>query len=60
VYGYAARLAGSFTGPRRAGSIEWFERGYAERDHQMVFLKVDLRLGAPRDRRDFGRLLERM
>jgi hypothetical protein len=59
VYGYAARLVGS-PGPRRAGSIEWFERGYPERDHQMVFLKVDLRLNALRDRRDFGRLLERM
>ena len=41
-------------------AIEWLERGYAERDHQMVFLKVDPRLDALRDRGDFGRLLERM
>jgi tetratricopeptide (TPR) repeat protein len=41
-------------------AIEWLERGYAERDHQMVFLKVDPRLDRLRDRRDFGRLLERM
>jgi serine/threonine-protein kinase len=41
-------------------AIEWLERGYAERDHQTVFLKVDPRLDALRDRRDFGRLLERM
>jgi TolB-like protein/Tfp pilus assembly protein PilF len=41
-------------------AIEWLERGHAERDHQMVFLKVDPRLDALRERRDFGRLLERM
>ena len=41
-------------------AIEWLEHGYAARDHQMVFLKVDPRLDALRDRRDFGRLLERM
>jgi hypothetical protein len=41
-------------------AIEWLKRGYAERDHQMVFLKVDPRLDALRDRGDFGRLLQRM
>jgi hypothetical protein len=41
-------------------AINWLERGHAERDHQMVFLKVDPRLDALRERRDFGRLLERM
>ena len=41
-------------------AIEWLERGYAERDHQTVFLKVDPRLDTLRERRDFGRLLERM
>jgi serine/threonine-protein kinase len=42
------------------GAIAWLERGYAERDHQMIFLKVDPRLDALRERRDFGRLMERM
>ena len=41
-------------------AMEWLERGYAERDHQMVFLKVDPRLDALRKRRDFGRVMERM
>jgi serine/threonine protein kinase/Tfp pilus assembly protein PilF len=41
-------------------AMEWLQRGHAERDHQMVFLKVDPRLDALRERRDFGRLLERM
>src|SRR5688500_15847991 len=41
-------------------AIEWLERGYAGRDHQMAFLKVDPRLDAVRERRDFGRLMERM
>ena len=41
-------------------AVEWLERGYEGRDHQMVFLKVDPRLDGLRDRRDFGRLLERM
>ena len=41
-------------------AIGWLERGYAGRDHQMAFLKVDPRLDAVRERRDFGRLMERM
>jgi len=41
-------------------AIGWLERGYSERDHQMIFLKVDPRLDALRERRDFGRLMERM
>jgi len=41
-------------------AMEWLERGYAERDHQMVFLKVDPRLDPLRERTDFGRLMERM
>jgi tetratricopeptide (TPR) repeat protein len=41
-------------------AMGWLERGYEERDHQMVFLKVDPRLDALRGRRDFGRLMERM
>jgi hypothetical protein len=41
-------------------AMEWLQRGHAERDHQMVFLKVDPRLDALRERTDFGRLLERM
>jgi hypothetical protein len=41
-------------------AVEWLERGYAERDHQMVFLKVDPRLDGLRERVDFGRLLEKM
>jgi len=41
-------------------AIAWLERGYAQRDHQMAFLKVDPRLDALRGRHDFGRLLERM
>jgi hypothetical protein len=41
-------------------ALGWLERGYAERDHQMAFLKVDPRLDALRERREFGRLLERM
>ena len=53
-------------GPHPSGAgppgrrMEWLQRGHAERDHQMVFLKVDPRLDALRERRDFGRLLERM
>jgi hypothetical protein len=34
--------------------MRWLERGYDARDHQMVFLKVDPRLDALRERRDFG------
>ena len=41
-------------------AMEWLQRGHAQRDHQMVFLKVDPRLDALRGRTDFGRLLERM
>jgi serine/threonine-protein kinase len=41
-------------------AMDWLERGYTERDHQTVFLKVDPRVDALRERRDFGRLLERM
>ncbi|MEZ0333010.1 MAG: protein kinase [Gemmatimonadales bacterium] len=41
-------------------AMEWLQRGHAQRDHQMVFLKVDPRLDALRVRTDFGRLLERM
>jgi TolB-like protein len=41
-------------------AMEWLQRGHAERDQQMVFLKVDPRLDALRERTDFGRLLERM
>jgi hypothetical protein len=41
-------------------AIGWLERGYTGRDHQMAFLKVDPRLDAVRERRDFGRLMERM
>jgi tetratricopeptide (TPR) repeat protein len=41
-------------------AIEWLEREYSGRDHQMAFLKVDPPLDALRNRRDFGRLLERM
>jgi serine/threonine-protein kinase len=41
-------------------AMEWLQRGHAERDHQMVFLKVDPRLDSLRERGDFGRLLERM
>ncbi len=41
-------------------AMEWLQRGHAERDHQMVFLKVDPRLDPLRERGDFGRLLERM
>jgi serine/threonine-protein kinase len=41
-------------------AMEWLQRGHAERDHQMVFLKVDPRLDALREREDFGRLLVRM
>ena len=41
-------------------AMEWLQRGHAEQDHQMVFLKVDPRLDALRQRADFGRLLERM
>jgi TolB-like protein/Tfp pilus assembly protein PilF len=41
-------------------AMEWLQRGHAERDHQMVFLKVDPRLDALRERTDFGRVLERM
>jgi hypothetical protein len=37
-----------------------FSRRYTARDHRMVFLKVDPRLDQLRDRRDFGRLRERM
>jgi len=44
----------------RDAAMEWLQRGHAERDHQMVFLKVDPRLDALRERTDFGRLLERM
>ena len=41
-------------------AVQWLERGYAERDHQMVFLKVDPRLDGLRERADFGRLLANM
>ena len=41
-------------------AVQWLERGFAERDHQMVFLKVDPRLDGLRERADFGRLLEKM
>ena len=41
-------------------AMEWLERGYDGRDHQMAFLKVDPRLDGLRERRDFGRLMERM
>ena len=41
-------------------AMGWLERGHEGRDHQMAFLKVDPRLDALRERRDFGRLLERM
>jgi serine/threonine-protein kinase len=41
-------------------ALQWLERGYAERDHQMAFLKVDPRLDPLRQRSGFGRLLERM
>jgi tetratricopeptide (TPR) repeat protein len=41
-------------------ALAWLERGHRERDHQMVFLKVDPRLEELRTRSDFGRLLERM
>jgi serine/threonine-protein kinase len=41
-------------------AMEWLERGYEGRDHQMVFLKVDPRLDGLRARRDLGRLMERM
>jgi serine/threonine-protein kinase len=41
-------------------AMEWLQRGLAERDHQMVFLKVDPRVDALRGRADFERLLKRM
>ena len=41
-------------------AVEWLQRGLAERDHQLVFLKVDPRLDALRGRADLARLLERM
>nr|MBA3894443.1 hypothetical protein [Gemmatimonadales bacterium] len=41
-------------------AMGWLERGYEGRDHQMAFLKVDPRLDGLRERRDFGRLMERM
>ena len=41
-------------------AMEWLERGFSWRDHQLAFLKVDPRVDVLRKRRDFGGLLERM
>jgi serine/threonine-protein kinase len=41
-------------------AIEWLERGFAARDHQMAFLKADPRLDPLRKRTDFAGLMERM
>ena len=44
----------------RESALSWLERAYAERDHQMVFLRVDPRLDALRSSAGFARLIERM
>ena len=41
-------------------ALEWLERGYAERDHQMTFLLVDPRLDALRPSPRFVGLLRKM
>jgi serine/threonine-protein kinase len=41
-------------------ALEWLERGYAERDHQMTFLLVDPRLDALRLSPRFASLLRKM
>ncbi len=41
-------------------AVAWLQRGYAERDHQMVFLRADPRLDPLRGRAEFAELVGRM